>query len=365
MRKLIIFFLFLFLGNVIFPQENELKKALFWEKKENNTVRCLLCPRRCIIPQGRRGFCRVRINKKGVLYTLAYNNPVAVAIDPIEKKPFFHVLPGTKALSIAFSGCNMRCIFCQNWHISQKAPDETKNYYLTSKDLIKLAKKYNCPSIVFTYTEPTIFYEYMLETAKLAKKEGLFVGMHTCGYINKKPLEELLKYMDFVNVDLKAFSEEFYNKIGYGAHLSPVLETLKTIKKAGVHLEITNLIIPTLNDSPQMIRKMCTWIKENLGDDVPIHFTRFYPMFKLKNLPPTPLETLKKAYKIAKEVGLKYVYIGNVFGIKEESTFCPYCGKILIRRVGYTILENNIVDGRCKWCHHKIEGVWSKEAVEK
>jgi len=340
---------------------SQTKKALFWEERSNGSVQCLLCPRKCLILPGHRGFCRVRINKGGILYTLAYNNPVAVAVDPIEKKPFFHVLPGSKALSIAFSGCNMRCIFCQNWHISQRAPDETKNYYLTSKDLIKLAKKYNCPSIVFTYTEPTISYEYMLETAKLAKEEGLFVGMHTCGYINKKPLEELLKYMDFVNVDLKAFSEEFYNKIGYGAHLSPILETLKTIKKAGVHLEITNLIIPTLNDSPHLIKKMCIWIKENLGDDVPLHFTRFYPMFKLKNLPPTPITTLKNAYQIAKKVGLKYVYIGNVPGIKEESTYCSKCGKIIIHRVGYSILENNITkEGRCKFCGEKIEGIWHK-----
>ncbi len=339
-------------------QSISLKKAEFWEKIDNKKVRCLLCPRRCIIPEGKRGFCRVRINKGGVLYTLAYNNPVAVAIDPIEKKPFFHVLPGTKAFSIAIAGCNMRCIFCQNWHISQKAPDETINYTLTPYELVKLAKKYGCPSIVFTYTEPMIFYEYMIDTAKLAKKEGLMVGMHTCGYVNPKPLEKLLEYLNFVNVDLKGFSDDFYNKIGWGAHLDPVLETIKMIRKKGVHLEITNLIIPTLNDSPELIRKMCVWIKKNVGDDVPLHFSRFYPMFKLKNLPPTDIDTLKKAYRIAKEVGLKYVYIGNVPGIKEESTFCPYCGKMLIRRVGYTILENNIVNGRCKFCDRKIEGIW-------
>ncbi|RKY40364.1 MAG: AmmeMemoRadiSam system radical SAM enzyme [Candidatus Omnitrophota bacterium] len=356
--RFFLFFIFLSFQVTLLSQES-LKEASFWQRKGDSFVQCLLCPRRCIIKEGKRGFCRVRVNRGGRLYTLAYNNPVAVAVDPIEKKPFFHVLPGTPALSIAFSGCNMRCIFCQNWHISQKAPDETQNYFLTSKDLIKLAKKYKCPSIVFTYTEPTIFYEYMLETAKLAKKEGLFVGMHTCGYINEEPLRKLLEYMDFVNVDLKAFSEEFYNKIGYGAHLSPILETLKTIKEAGVHLEITNLVIPTLNDSPSLIKKMCVWIKENLGDEVPLHFSRFYPMFKLRNLPPTSLDTLKEAYKIAKEVGLKYVYIGNVFGVKEESTFCPFCGRILIRRVGYTILENNIKDGKCRWCNHRIEGIWS------
>lgn len=359
MKKYIfLFFLVLCLSNNAFCRSNSYKDALFWEKQENKTVRCLLCPRKCFIPEGKRGFCGVRINKKGELFTLAYNNPVAIAVDPIEKKPFFNVLPGTSAFSLSIAGCNMRCLFCQNWHISQKTPDETINYDLSSKDVINLAKKYNCPSVVFTYTEPTIFYEYMLETAKLAKKSGLFVGMHTCGYINPEPLEKLLKYMDFVNVDLKSFSDEFYNNICGGTHLEPVLSTLKTVKNKGIHLEITNLIIPTLNDSEEMLRKMCVWIMENLGQDVPIHFSRFHPQFKLKNLPSTPVETLKKAYRIAKEIGLKYVYIGNLPGIKEESTYCPKCGEIIIRRVGYSILEKNIDKGRCKSCGERIQGVW-------
>ncbi len=334
------------------------KEALYWQKLEDKNVQCLLCPRKCIIFPSRRGYCGVRINRNGKLFTLGYNNPVAIAIDPIEKKPFFHVLPGTGALSIAVAGCNLRCVFCQNWNISQKKPDETINYHATPSDIIALAKKYNVPSVVFTYTEPTVFYEYMLDIAKLAKKEGLHVGMHTCGYINPRPLKSLLKYMDFVNVDLKGFSEEFYNKLGNGASLQPVLKTIKTIKEAGVHLEITTLIIPTKNDSEKEIRMMCEWIRDNLGDDVPLHFSRFFPQFKLRNIPPTPIATLKRAYRIAKEVGLKYVYIGNVPGIEEESTFCPHCGRVLVRRSGYTILENNIVDGKCKFCKEKIEGVW-------
>lgn len=337
---------------------NGLKAALYWEELDNNTVRCALCPRRCVIPQGRRGFCGVRINKGGELFTLGYNNPVAVHLDPIEKKPFFHVLPKSGALSIAVAGCNMRCLFCQNWNISQSRPDETINYDLKDYEVISLAKKYKAPSIVFTYTEPTVFYEYMLDIAKLAKKEGLFVGMHSCGYINPAPLGELLNYMDFVNVDLKGFSEDFYNEMSVGAQLEPVLNALKMIKGKGIHLEITNLLIPTKNDSESMIRKMCEWIRDNLGKDTPLHLSRFYPQYRLKNLPPTPIETLKKAYRIAKEVGLLYVYIGNVPGVDEESTFCPRCNDVLIRRVGYSILENNIIRGKCKSCREQIPGVW-------
>ncbi len=349
--------IFVFLSaSFCLSQEN--KEALYWRSLENGNVQCLLCPRKCVILPDRRGYCGVRINKRGKLFTLGYNNPVAIAIDPIEKKPFFHVLPKTGALSIAIAGCNLRCVFCQNWNISQRRPDETINYNLTPQDIINLAKKYNTPSVVFTYTEPTVFYEYMLDIAKLAKKENLYVGMHTCGYINPQPLKELLEYMDFVNVDLKGFSEEFYNKLGNGAHLQPILTTLKIIKEKGVHLEITTLIIPTKNDSEEEIRLMCEWIKDTLGVDVPLHFSRFFPQFKLKNIPPTPISSLKRAYRIAKEVGLKYVYIGNVPGIEEESTFCPHCGKVLIRRSGYSILENNIVEGKCKFCGEKIEGVW-------
>ena len=341
-----------------FSQSLKTKEALYWEKLEGSSVNCLLCPRKCIIPDGKRGFCQVRINRGGKLFTLGYGNPVAVHIDPIEKKPFFHVLPKTSALSIAVAGCNMRCLFCQNWNISQSRPDETINYSLEPYEIINLAKKYKSPSVVFTYTEPTVFYEYMLDIAKLAKKEGLFVGMHSCGYINPKPLRELLKYMDFVNIDLKSFDKDFYNQLSRGASLKPVLDVLKIIKEKAVHLEITNLIIPTKNDDEALIRKMCTWIRDNLGEDIPLHLARFHPQYKLNNLPPTPVKTLKKAYKIAKEVGLKYVYIGNVPGIEEESTFCPYCNNLLIRRSGYSIIENNIVEGKCKFCRRNIYGLW-------
>ena len=332
--------------------------ASYWNRVRDNIVQCVLCPRRCVLDVGRRGVCTVRINKDGMLYTLGYGNPVAVHVDPIEKKPFFHVLPGTNAYSIAVAGCNMRCLFCQNWQISQARPDEVTAYDMPPEKVVEGAIKANCPFIVYTYTEPTVFYEYMLDISKLARQKGLRNGMHTCGYINREPLEELLKYMDAVNVDLKAFSEEFYRRMGMMAELKPVLETIKTIKEAGVWLELTNLIIPGQNDDPGRIRAMCVWIKENLGDEIPLHFSRFVPQFRLQNLPPTPVEKLEEAYNIAKEAGLKYVYIGNVPGHPQENTCCPKCKKLIVGRLGYTILENNIADGKCKFCGERIAGIW-------
>jgi pyruvate formate lyase activating enzyme len=334
------------------------KPALYWQKVKDKTVQCLLCPRKCTLTPDQRGFCTVRINKNGELFSLGYGNPIAVHIDPIEKKPFFHVLPGETAFSIAVAGCNMRCLFCQNWQISQSKPDETDNYNMPPASIVSESLKYGCPFIVYTYTEPTVFYEYMLDISKLAKEKGLRNGMHTCGYINLEPLKELLKYMDAINVDLKSFNPEFYRRMGIMAELEPVLASIKTIKQQGVWLELTNLIIPNENDSAEEIKKMCVWIKDNLGDEVPIHFSRFVPQFKLQNLPPTPTEKLEEAYKIAKDTGLKYVYIGNVPGHPQEDTFCPNCKKLLIDRIGYEILKNNIKEGKCKFCGYKIAGIW-------
>jgi len=336
-----------------------LHPASYWQTIKNTTLQCLLCPRKCILLPGQRGVCTVRINKEGKLYSLGYGNPVAIHIDPIEKKPFFHVSPGASVYSLAVAGCNMRCVFCQNWQISQSKPDETQNYDLSPEEAVNQAIQSNCHFIAYTYTEPTIFYEYMIDIAKLAHGRGIKNTMHTCGYINQEPLKELLKYMDAVNVDLKGFSPEIYAKISDMARLEPVLETLKTIKNAGVWLEITCLLIPGLNDEAVSIKEMCVWIKENLGDQVPVHFSRFMPSFRLMNLPPTPLEKLEEAYKIAKNVGLKYVYIGNVPGHPGESTICPNCGNIVIKRIGYEILENNIEDGKCKFCGNKIAGRWN------
>ncbi len=366
MRKfifiLLAFILFFISPTTLLPSAEKsnpsLHVASFWNKVNNTIVQCGLCPRRCVLANGQRGFCTARINKGGTLYTLAYNNPVTLQVDPIEKKPFFHVMPGESAFSLAVAGCNMRCLFCQNWQISQSLPDETSNYNLTPKEVVNLAIKSKSKFIAYTYTEPTIFYEYMLDIAKIARQKGLRNVMHTCGYINREPLVKLLKYMDAVNVDLKSFDSAFYHKMGTMAELQPVLDTLKTIKAEGVWLEVTNLLIPGENDSPEQIRKMCAWIKENLGDEVPLHFSRFRPAFRLANLPPTPVEKMEEAYKIAKEAGLKYVYLGNLPGAAEESTYCPKCNKLLISRSGYIINEINIKDGRCKFCGYKIAGIW-------
>ncbi len=332
--------------------------ASYWDKVNQDFVQCRLCPRNCLIAEGQRGVCTVRINKGGTLYTLGYGNPVSIAVDPIEKKPFFHVAPGEPIFSLAVAGCNMRCLFCQNWQISQSKPDEVESYKMSPEQIVDATIKNKCKYIAYTYTEPIIFYEYMLDIAKIARSKGLKNTMHTCGYVNQEPLIELLKYMDAVNVDLKAFDNKFYNKMGMMAELAPILETIKTVKKQGVWLEITNLVIPGENDNPDQIRKMCVWIKENVGDEVPLHFSRFMPTFKLTNLPPTPIEKLEEARNIAMQAGLKYVYVGNVPGYEGENTYCPRCGKVVVKRRGYAVEELNIKDGKCKFCGYKIAGIW-------
>lgn len=352
-----VFLLYLIIISYHLFAQSSLKEALYYEKLEDKNVQCHLCPRNCFIPLGKRGFCGVRENQDGKLYTLSYGKLVALHIDPIEKKPLFHFLPGTTAYSIATAGCNLRCKFCQNWQISQRRPEEVDYFYFSPEELIKKVKASGSPTIAYTYTEPTIFYEYMLETAKLAHQEGIKNIMHSDGYINEAPLRELAKYLDAANIDLKGFSEDYYAKMSE-ATLEPVLKSLKVLKEEGVHLEITNLVLPGYNDDPETIRRMCLWIKENLGEDTPIHFSRFHPMYKMLALNPTPVETLEKAREIALSCGLKYVYIGNVPGHPAENTYCPKCKNLLIRRIGYTIIENNLVDGKCKFCQEKIKGVW-------
>ncbi len=333
------------------------QKALYYEKLQKKKIKCLLCPRKCIITKGNRGFCRVRENRDGEYYTLVHSNPCAVHIDPIEKKPLFHFLPGTTALSLATAGCNFTCKNCQNWDISQANPDHTVNFEISPERMVNLALEYNAPTIAYTYTEPTVFFEYMLDTAKAAKKKGILNMYHSNGFINQKPLLELIPYLDGADIDLKGYSNKFYQDIT-GGTLYPVLETLKTLKKQGVWLEITNLLIPTKNDSIGMIKDLCQWIKDELGNDTPIHFSRFYPLYKLQNLPPTPIETLKKASEIAHNVGLHYVYIGNVPGIPEENTYCPSCGKMIVGRKGYNITVINLKKNRCKFCKTEIAGRW-------
>jgi len=320
-------------------------------------IQCVLCPKECVVAPGKRGYCEVRENRDGKYYSLVYGNPCAVHVDPIEKKPLFHVLPGTGSFSIATAGCNFDCKFCQNWEISQARPENTFNYDLPPKDVLRLARKYGCRSIASTYVEPTVFYEYMHDIGKLTRGTGILNICHSNGYINPEPLKDLCKYLDAACIDLKAFTETFYEDLSEGT-LAPVLNTLKILRQEGVHAEIVNLVIPTKNDDMKMIEAMCLWIKKELGENAPIHFSRFHPMYRLKNLPPTPVSTLEEARKVALSVGLEYVYIGNVPGHEGENTYCPKCKQLLIKRTGYIISEVNLKEGKCKSCGKSITGIW-------
>ncbi|MFH1562650.1 MAG: AmmeMemoRadiSam system radical SAM enzyme [Nitrospirota bacterium] len=335
------------------------KEARYYQSLEKQMVQCALCPRRCLLASGQRSFCRARKNQEGKLITLVYGNPCAVHLDPIEKKPLFHFLPGTTSLSLAAAGCNLRCNFCQNWQISQSTPEETMNFPINPDQFVKAALAQKSPSIAFTYTEPTIFFEYMLDIAKLAKEKGLKVVEHSNGFINPEPLKELCKYLDAANVDLKGWTDKYYNEM-CSAWIEPVKNTLKTLKKEGVHLEITTLVVTNKNDDLEVVKKMCLWIKNELGDDVPLHFARFFPYYKLEYLPAPPVHILETLREVAFSAGLKYVYIGNVPGHSGESTYCHHCSKIIIKRFGFKVIENNIVDGKCKFCKQVIPGVWDK-----
>lgn len=341
----------------IFISRNPAIKEAFFYSKKDHGVKCYLCPRECFLPEGFRGKCRVRINTGGKLYTMVYGVASAVHIDPIEKKPVYHLKPGTDAFSIATKGCNLRCNFCQNWQLSQNNPEDRNATFLSPQKIIELVKEYKSSSIAYTYSEPIIFYEYVFETAKLAKENGIYNILVSAGYINEKPLEKLLPYLDVIKIDLKGFNEEFYKKF-VGCELGDILHTLKILKKYNKLTEIVNLVIPGLNDNEEEIKNMCKWIYENLGADTPLFFSRFFPNYLLTNLPATDFETLKKAYNIAKEQGLHYVYIGNVPGTQYENTYCPKCGKILVRRYGYTVGEINIINGKCKFCGNYIPGIW-------
>ncbi|MBN3040977.1 MAG: AmmeMemoRadiSam system radical SAM enzyme [Candidatus Omnitrophica bacterium] len=338
-------------------KSSDLKKALYWKEYDQGRLQCNLCPRRCILASGEKGFCRARKNISGVLYTLTYGQPVALHVDPIEKKPLAHVYPGTKSFSIATAGCNLRCKFCQNWEISQLDAEKIDVKPLSAQEIVNQALDSGSKTIAFTYTEPTIFFEYMLDIAKEAKTKGIDCVMHSAGYINEEPLREISKYITAANIDLKGFKDKFYSDFCEG-DVQTVLRTLKILKEEGVWIEITNLLIPGANDSQEDLKELCAWVKENLGADTPIHFSRFYPQYKLTNLSPTPLKSLKRAEKIAKETGLHFIYIGNVPLQVGEDTYCPYCHKLLVKRIGYRVLLNRISNGRCSHCNKKIAGIW-------
>jgi len=330
-----------------------MKEAMFYSKKEKN-VQCELCPRRCFIKNGERGFCGVRENRDGKLYSLVFGKAIAVAVDPIEKKPFFHFFPGTKTLSIATVGCNLKCLHCQNFDISQPENKEIQGEDLQPDEIIKIAKNYS--GISWTYTEPTVFYEYFYETAKLCNKisPGLYQTWVSNGFTNPEPIKKAAEFLDAVNVDYKG-DDKFYRNV-CSAWLEPVQDAIKLYKKLGVWVELTNLIIPGHNDKDSIIKEMCSWILDNLGPDVPLHFSAYFPYHKM-SAPQTPFQTLEHAYEIAKNAGINYVYIGNVRNEK-ENTYCHNCNKLLIERFGFSVIKIDIKkkgkNYHCPNCNTKI-----------
>jgi len=334
-----------------------LREARYYKKLDGGRVQCQLCPRGCISEEGERGLCRIRANIGGTLRTLTYGLPVSIHADPVEKKPLYHVLPGSTALSMATVGCNSGCVFCQNYEISQASPEDVPRTPVPPERLVAAAVERGDQGIAYTYTEPTVFFEYMLDIATLARKQGLRNYWITCGQIEEAPLVELCKVLDAANVDLKGFSDEFY--VSYcDFHLAPVLRTLQILRREGVHTEITNLVIPGANDDPEMVRAMCRWIKAELGPETPLHLSRFHPDYKLTRRPATPAATLQRLRAIAIAEGLKHVYIGNAQVSEGSDTTCPGCGRVLVRRSGYLVVANRVQKGHCPDCGAAVVGIW-------
>jgi pyruvate formate lyase activating enzyme len=323
-----------------------------------STIRCTLCPRQCELAAGERSPCRVRENRNGAGYTLSYANPALVQVDPIERKPFYHVLPASRVMSISTAGCNLACKFCESWDLALVHPEEVFASDLPPKEVIAHAQAAGVQAIGYAFGEPVAFFEYMADVAVLAREAGLLNLVQTAGYIQPEPLQMLVGTVDALNVDLKSFNPDFYRNV-VGGELEPVLRTLKLLRKSGVHIEVTNLVIPTLNDDAETIRKMCHWIINELGEGTPLHFARFYPLFQLKALPRTPVASLDQARAIALEAGLQFVYVAKVIGHEGENTFCPQCKALLIKRIGFVIEELALENGQCKYCGASIPGRWA------
>ncbi len=336
----------------------ENKLAKWWEVQSNGKILCTLCPRYCTIGNGQKGFCYVRENINNKLYATAYGRPTGFAIDPIEKKPLSHFLPGTEVLSFGTAGCNLGCKFCQNWTTSKSKIDDINSLNASPENVVQLAKKYKTPSIAYTYNDPTIFGEYVIDISKIAREEKIKSVMVTAGYIDKTARQDVYKYIDAANVDLKAFTELFYHKLTF-SHLEDILDTLLWIKnETEVWLEITTLLIPGENDSKEEIKQLCNWVAENLGENVPLHFTAFHPDFKMKDKPRTPSSTLNNARKIALEEGINYCYVGNIHNLEGQTTYCPNCLEPIIIRDWHSVLDIKMKDGKCKYCKANIAGVF-------
>ena len=335
-----------------------LKTALWWEPAEKGKLLCTLCPRYCKIGDGQPGFCFIRKNIGGTLYSLGYGRPTGFSVDPIEKKPLSHFLPGTGVLSFGTAGCNLGCKFCQNWHMSKAQLDDLNALDVSPVGVVALAKKHNTPSIAYTYNDPTIFGEYVIDISRLAREEGIRSVMVTAGYIDKEARKEVYQYIDAANVDLKAFSEMFYHKLTF-SHLADVLDTLVWLKnETDVWIELTTLLIPGENDSDEELKRMTDWVLKNLGDEVPMHFTAFHPDFKMTDRPRTPQSTLSRARTLASNAGVKYCYVGNVYDTEGQTTYCPNCRTALIERDWHTVFSNKIMNGKCPECGESIAGVF-------
>jgi pyruvate formate lyase activating enzyme len=332
-------------------------EAKFYQKLENRKIKCKLCPRECTVGDKERGYCGVRENRGGIYYTLVHSRVCAAHVDPVEKKPLFHYLPGTVAFSLATAGCNVNCKFCQNWDISQARPEQIPAEYAPPQRIVELAKQYSCPTIAYTYSEPVVFSEFLMDVADAGHEAGIRSVVVSNGYMQEEALKAAYGKMDAVKIDLKAFTESYYSKVVTG-QLKPVLDSLVTLRKMGKWTEIVYLVVPGMNDDEAEFRGLAQWIKTNLGTDVPLHFTQFHPEYLLKNLPITPVETLERAKAIADAEGLHYVYIGNVPGHPAQNTYCPQCRRMLVERVGFTASQMLIQKGGCPFCHHPIPGVW-------
>jgi pyruvate formate lyase activating enzyme len=335
-------------------------EARYYEKLEGKKVKCKLCPRECEVGDLERGYCGVRENHGGKYHSLVYGRPCTIHVDPIEKKPLFHFHPGTTAFSTATVGCNVNCKFCQNWEISQSRPEQSRYYELDPVEFVASCVRYKVPTIAYTYAEPVVFAEYMHDIAVEARKHGIRNVMISNGYIQKKPMQDLLKVLDAVKIDLKSFREKYYKETCEG-ELKPVLETLELLAASSIWYEIVYLVVPTLNDGDDEFKDLARWCIENLGPDVPVHFSRFYPQYRLKNLPPTAVATLERARDIYMDAGGKFVYIGNVPGHEGENTYCPACGALLIHRKMYRVEVKALENGRCSKCNETIPGVWESD----
>ncbi len=332
--------------------------ARYWRAAGAGVVECQLCPRGCTINANAVGFCRTRRNTGGKLTSLVYGHPVTVHTDPIEKKPFNHVLPGSQAFSLACVGCNLTCRHCQNWEISQASPGDLPADDWSPAELVRQARRSGAATIAFTYNEPTVWAEYVLDTAALAKAQGLRTILISNGYIQEAPQRELARSLLAYKIDLKGFSERFYRDVCDG-RLQPVLDGMVRVKQEKCWLEIVTLIIPTLNDDSAELKQLAVWVRDNLGCDVPLHFTRFMPLYRLRNLPRTPVSTLEKARQIALDAGLRFVYVGNVPGHPGENTYCPHCQTVLVRRFGMSATVEALHNGKCAKCGETIPGVWA------